>query len=525
MIDTRSSQRGAALVLVAALMALALLAALATAIARSATGPGRNAASDKALATAREALVAYATARPIDEIVGPGYLPCPDLDDDGWAEPTCGSMTGETGQWQRLGRLPWKTLGLPDLRDASGERLWYAVSSKHKGLLNCTVSPACLDMSPEAALGTITVRDAAGNVVHDGTSASPYEAGRGGAVAVIIAAGPPVARWSGNGSPSIAQVRTCEGGACNEAGHCLTHPPALTPRCNPINYLDRAPGPAYSDEDNARFVDRNDTAGRPANRDGFIRGPVTDHAGTTWVNDRVMAISYDDLMPRVMRRVAEEVAACLRGYGARAENAGRLPWAAPLCRSQDTDPALRWADAHGVLFGRIPDTPFTDSRMDSGDAMLPGWTLGCLIAEASGQTAGLARYTWWTAWKRHVFYSVAPASRPTLDPAATCDPRSCLLVSGNGGAAESGRRRFAVLVAGPPLILDSGRQSRGSLADTDARQWLEGANADLRRVNANPAAPECADDFTYPRGAADPAFHRVAMGPAPGRNDVVVAGP
>ena len=27
-----------------------------------------------------------------------------------------------------LGRLPWRTLGLPDPRDGSGERLWYAVS-------------------------------------------------------------------------------------------------------------------------------------------------------------------------------------------------------------------------------------------------------------------------------------------------------------------------------------------------------------------------------------------------------------
>lgn len=521
----RSPQQGAALALVAALMALALLAALAAAIARSATGPGRNAANDKALATAREALIAHATSRPIDEVVGPGYLPCPDLDDDGWAESTCGSMTGETGQWQRLGRLPWKTLGLPDLRDSAGERLWYAVSSKHKGLLNCTVSPACLDMGPEAALGTITVRDAAGNVVHDGTSASPYEPGRGGAVAVVIAAGPALARWTGNGSPGVAQVRTCDGGACNAAGHCLTHPPTLTPKCNPINYLDRAPGPAHSDEDNARFVDRNDDAGRPGNRDGFIRGPVTGRDGTTWVNDRVLAVSYDDLMPRVMRRVAEEVASCLRGYGARAENAGRLPWAAPPCRSRDTDPALRWAGAHGALFGRVPDTPFLDAGTDSSGAMMPGWTPGCAIADASGETSSHARFTWWSAWKRHVFYALAAASRPAAGPAAACDPASCLLASGNPGAPTAAGHRFAVLVAGHPLLLDSVRQSRGSLADTDPRQWLEGANADLRRLNANPAAPECADDFTAPRGGADPASNRVAMGIAPGRNDVVVVGP
>ena len=123
-------------------------------------GAQRDRVSDRALAQAREALLAYAADRPINAAVGPGYLPCPDLDDDGWAEATCGSQNGDSGQADRLGRLPWKTLGVPDLRDGYGERLWYAVSSKYKGLLNCAVSRACLDMTPDAALGTITVRDA-----------------------------------------------------------------------------------------------------------------------------------------------------------------------------------------------------------------------------------------------------------------------------------------------------------------------------------------------------------------------------
>ncbi|HET7401531.1 MAG TPA: hypothetical protein VFJ62_07105, partial [Usitatibacter sp.] len=77
----------------------------------------RERESERALALAREALIAYAADHPINSSVGPGYLPCPDLDNDGWAESTCGSLSGDSGQEQRLGRLPWKTLGLPDLRD------------------------------------------------------------------------------------------------------------------------------------------------------------------------------------------------------------------------------------------------------------------------------------------------------------------------------------------------------------------------------------------------------------------------
>jgi hypothetical protein len=71
------------------------------------------------LRQAREALVAWAALRP----TGPGHLPCPDLDNDGDSEgAACGTAS------TRIGRLPWKTLQLPDLRDATGERLWYAVS-------------------------------------------------------------------------------------------------------------------------------------------------------------------------------------------------------------------------------------------------------------------------------------------------------------------------------------------------------------------------------------------------------------
>src|SRR5205085_490476 len=131
--ERRARQSGAGFVLVA-LFLVAVLASLA-ALGRGAFNGAaqRQRITERALAQAREALIAYAAERPIDAAVGPGYLPCPDADDDGWAETTCGSLSGHLGQAERLGRLPWKTLGLPDLRDGSGERLWYAVSTRHKG--------------------------------------------------------------------------------------------------------------------------------------------------------------------------------------------------------------------------------------------------------------------------------------------------------------------------------------------------------------------------------------------------------
>src|SRR6185369_8643461 len=83
------AERGLMLVAAALLLAAALAALIAFDYSARGTAARRDAASDRALAQAREALIAYAAERPINAWVGPGYLPCPDLDDDGWAESTC----------------------------------------------------------------------------------------------------------------------------------------------------------------------------------------------------------------------------------------------------------------------------------------------------------------------------------------------------------------------------------------------------------------------------------------------------
>jgi type II secretory pathway pseudopilin PulG len=458
-------QRGAVLLL-AALAILALVAACwVTALSTQAASTRRERVSERALADAREALLAYAAGRPINPSVGPGYLPCPDLDNDGWAESTCGSLNGDSGQAQRLGRLPWKTLGLPDLRDGSGERLWYAVSTKYKGLLNCAVSSACLDMTPAAALGTISVRDAAGALVHDGTRA-PAEGG--GAAAVIVAPGAPLPRLAGSDADAArAQVRECAPGDCDAAGRCLTDPPQRAAPCDPRNYLDRAPGAAFGDEDNADFVDRSDAAGRARNRNGFIQGPVILADGRIAVNDRLAALTPREVMGRVMKRVAVEVSACLRFYGSRPENAGRYPRPVAAC-------------GHGALFGTVPDTPFHEAVAASDGRMLERWWRtrarapenlaelptredACRIAvppwdagpaRTSGppapsdeaSTAGGDEAAWWNAWKPWVFYSLGAGYAPQASAAGPCGAGSCVQLVDGQGAPLANDKQFVVIV-------------------------------------------------------------------------------
>ena len=495
--------------------------AFALSFAAAGTAAQRDRLTQRALAQAREALVAYAVDRAISDEVGPGYLPCPDLDDDGWAESTCGSMSGDTGQAQRLGRLPWKTLGLPDLRDGSGERLWYAVSSKYKGLLNCGVSRACVDMSPDSALGTISVRDRSGVLLHDGTIGEPYRANEGGALAVILAPGDPLTRLRADGTPGAEQRRDCASGDCDLAGRCITDPPQRAARCDPVNYLDNAPAGAFPGEDNADFVDRNDAAGRARNSNGFVQGPVTLPDGRVAVNDRVAVISYRDVMPRIMARVALEVARCLRDYGARPENAGRYPWPTPVCSQASPDPALSWRGEAGALFGRVPDTPFTEAavramqdrwwrataRSPEDFAGLPTRDQACHIAVApddagvqrtavppspadEGETAGRSGNAWWNAWKPFVFYALARAYAPDAPAPGDCaDPSQCIDVADLSGTVVAHGKRFAVLVAGAPLVREGTLQSHAALGD--ARQWLEDSNARLTTLSSCGAAVPC----------------------------------
>ena len=429
-------QRGAVLLVATLLVLVAMGFVVALQLAVPASEAARRRTTEAALAEAREALLAYAADRAIDDIVGPGYLPCPDLDDDGWAESACGSLDGATGQEQRLGRLPWKTLGLADLRDGDGERLWYAVSTKYKGLLNCAASAACVDMSPDVALGTITVRDASGARLHDGTIAEPYRAREGGAVAVVLAPG----------AALPGQVRACAPGDCDLLGRCLVEPPRLAATCNPANYLDRALDARFAFESNADFADRSDVAGRSRNTNGFIQGPVLLADGRLAVNDRVMAIGYADLMPRLMRRVALEVVACLR---AQQRAAGGYPVPVPLCAQAAGD---TWQPVAGARFGRVADAT---------------WPAGCNLAPQ-------AAHSWWRAWRPHVFYAAHAGAIDVADASGRILARA---------------RDAAVMVAGPPVVRDSFLQHRDAASFADVRQWLEEANATLDDGSGCDAAP------------------------------------
>jgi hypothetical protein len=161
----------------------------------------RSEASLQALAQAKEALIGYAaTYRDTHPGEVFGHLPCPDTDGDGVAEGSCGS-SGEAA----LGLLPYRTLGLADLRDADGVCLWYAVAGAFKNNPKAT-TPMNWDTQGQFAIA--------------GTAVAP-DSGDGGGAAVIFAAGPPIAAQSRTPASNRCAVTPSEVAAYLDGGNAF----------------------------------------------------------------------------------------------------------------------------------------------------------------------------------------------------------------------------------------------------------------------------------------------------------------
>ncbi len=125
-------QRGAALLILLALFATAAAYMLVSSLNKGsvALSLARAEKNRAVMLEAKAALIAYAASETLQGAsFQPGRLPCPDLDNSGnnlGVDATC------TTPAKRIGRLPYKTLGIAELRDASGEILWYAVSDNFR---------------------------------------------------------------------------------------------------------------------------------------------------------------------------------------------------------------------------------------------------------------------------------------------------------------------------------------------------------------------------------------------------------
>ena len=233
-----------------ALVALLIVGVLLTALTSKSPQNKLDERSLPALAAAQQALIAYAAANPTSR----GRLPCPDTTNTGVADLTCGAAGAN-----QLGRLPWKTLGLTDLRDGSGECLWYAVSGVFKE--NPPSTPVNSDTN-----GQFIIVDGAGNTIMGATPQTQ-------AIAVVFAPGPGLP-----GNDRTAAGTTQCGGNTTAS-----------------NYLDATGG-----VDNA------------APAAGVATFVVAQPSNT--FNDRLLYITPTQFFPPLERRVAAEIKKVLVDY-------------------------------------------------------------------------------------------------------------------------------------------------------------------------------------------------------------------
>ncbi|MCU0895905.1 MAG: hypothetical protein MUC55_00205 [Burkholderiales bacterium] len=244
----------------------------------------REAQTRKALLQAKQALLAFAA---LDDTAGsnmnrPGSLPCPAealattaRKDWGTALGSCGAPTPTSTTITRVGRLPWKTLGLPELTDGNGEHLWYALSPRFRDL------------------GEINA-DMRGQIELCRVASKPCPAGESVAsevVAVIFAPGAPV---------------TTSGGYLQDRRTAAS-------RDEVVNYLE------------GFFLDSVASSLDQA-VDQFRAGPVAER-----FNDRLVTITQADLLEATENAVAARLRTLilprLRRYYA---DWGAFPYAAPF---------------------------------------------------------------------------------------------------------------------------------------------------------------------------------------------------
>tara|TARA_R110001592_G_scaffold320639_2_gene598768 strand:- start:87464 stop:88231 length:768 start_codon:yes stop_codon:yes gene_type:complete len=205
-------QQGAALIILVLLMVLAFSTALLTGISSYATKLARSEKTLIHLSEAKSAVIAYARLSDPDKTstgLQQRYLPCPDADGDGLEETPCGS-TAATG-W-----LPWQTLGLPPLKDASGYCLRYYVAGEYKQ--GSSGPPLISALPPSSGLPLISALPPA-----EFTLSDPNQLLSNDVVAIIFAPYDILAGQTRNVTPGIATEcgSTSLGAAINQNQNLL----------------------------------------------------------------------------------------------------------------------------------------------------------------------------------------------------------------------------------------------------------------------------------------------------------------
>jgi type II secretory pathway pseudopilin PulG len=482
-------QRGGALFVMLVILIIGAAALLVSALNSSSAKSARDKTTAAALAQAKEALIAYA----VNDANRPGELPCPDFNNDGPITPS--EDYSGSNCLGLVGWLPWKSLGLPDLRDGNGDRLWYVVANP----FHANGTAVLNSDTPSTYLAQmLTLLDSA-------TGATLQS----GVIAIVFSPG----------APLQGQARSPND---NNATTAI---------------------PNYLEADNANL----NTTFQTANNNQV---PVP----TPAVNDRLLTIDSRDLFPPVEKRIARETKACLDNYAASSNS--RYPWAAddndttytgnyntffgripavPITTTQSIDPygqtmltALSSLQSALNAYSANTNATTTSALLNAGLALISaaqnadnnssssfyGYNSITGNADSAGDHArdlangvsgvytstvqnslnstnynlnssgfidGTMSNIWpsscvfsskyWSAWQNEVFFQLASGNRPG-SPVSTCNT-TCLTINGSGSltagspTSPNGTYRAAVIVG-------RAHNGSGSVTSDPPSYYLEG---------------------------------------------------
>jgi hypothetical protein len=290
-------QRGVALLIMVMIIALGASWLLVTSLSehsnRTAADREYNA---RVLAEAKAALVGWIATNALEATErNPGRLPCPQA----WGDVGSSNEGRAAGNCVQpaIGWLPWKTLGLPPMRDAAGEQLWYAISPGW----HLPSSGATLTINSESP----------GQLSLDGQAL----------VALIIAPGRAL-----NVNPDGAQV----------AAGCVVRSQsrALNLPSTPPDVLD------YLECDNASSSDYSYTPN------------VVDNATNPVLNDQVVAVTTADILPAleaaITKRIEREIVPHLKTLYASSDWGATISLTDPVYPYAATLPTTTYQGVGGV---------------------------------------------------------------------------------------------------------------------------------------------------------------------------------
>jgi len=369
--SSAARQRGQAIFLAAVFLLLGISAALYTVMGSTSISIANRQAENDAriLAQVKEALIAWSASRTptgASPYIRPGELPCPDTDNSGTDPGGCSAGA--------IGRIPWKSLGIPEPKDSSGETLWYAISGPFR-YYHPTNNPNPITSD---TLGNLTV--------YQGSSATTLTSQ---AIAVIFA-------------PSAALG--AQDRSSTDTAACTTTGTTIARNLCASNYFEATGG-----GNNAQ-----------------TGGPFIQAQSSSAFNDRALAITNADLMPLAEQRVAREIISLLNQYRAATATSalypgGIYPWA-------DRDDGKSNGSV-GAAYNRNRFPCSTAGGPPSG-ALPVNWNTLVPLSIPPTSTPALPNWLtngcWATGWTSLIYYAVA---RNRLEVSGTIICTTCSAAS------------------------------------------------------------------------------------------------